>query len=138
MILPFSMTTDLLHTGSTSSRRCSVMMIVVPSSRFILTRLFIKSFAAMGSSWLVGSSNTNTFGDIAITEARFTSCFCPPDRSITFLWNISPSPKNEPISATRLLTYPLSYPRLSRPNASSCHTLSVTSCAFTSCHTKPI
>ena len=132
------MTTALLHTGSTSSSLCSVMMMVVPSSLLILTRHAMNSFAAIGSSWLVGSSSISTSGDRAMTDARFTICFCPPDSSATRLWNIPDNPKNEHISATRRLIYPLSYPRLSNPNASSCHTLSVTSCASTSCCTNPI
>ena len=55
----------------------------VPSSRLILPSTARKSEAAMGSSWLVGSSRISTSGCMAMTEARFSSCFCPPDRSAT-------------------------------------------------------
>ena len=42
--------------GSTSSSRCSVMTMVAPRSRWMRPRVARKSEAAMGSSWLVGSS----------------------------------------------------------------------------------
>ena len=51
--------------------------MVVPNSRLILPRVARKSDAAMGSSWLVGSSRISTFGCKTITEARFKSCFLP-------------------------------------------------------------
>ena len=66
-----------------SSRRCSVMSTVVPSSRLIFFTVFKKSEAAMGSSWLVGSSKIRTFGCMAMIDARFSSCFWPPDSSAT-------------------------------------------------------
>ena len=66
-----------------SSSRCSVMSTVVPSSRLIFFTVLRKSEAAMGSSWLVGSSRISTSGCIAMMEARFKSCFCPPDSSAT-------------------------------------------------------
>ena len=81
MILPDSITTARSATGKMSSRRCSVMITVVPSSRLIFRTVFRKSEAAMGSSWLVGSSRISTSGCIAMTEARFRSCFCPPESS---------------------------------------------------------
>ena len=83
--LPSSMTATRDAKPNASSRRCSVRIIVVPSSRLILPRVAKKSDAAMGSSWLVGSSKISTFGCKTITEARFKSCFCPPDSSVTGL-----------------------------------------------------
>ena len=79
------MTATLEDRGNASSSRCSVKMMVVPSSRLILPSMARKSDAAMGSSWLVGSSRISTEGCIAMTDARLKSCFCPPDSSATFL-----------------------------------------------------
>ena len=59
--------------------------MVTPSSRLILRTVFRKSDAAMGSSWLVGSSRMSALGRMAIMDARFNSCFWPPDRSRTSL-----------------------------------------------------
>ena len=73
-----------------------------------------------------------------MTDASASSCFCPPDRSSTLLWNQSCMPKNDAISATRRRTVSVSQPRLSSPNASSCHTLSVTFCSSGAWSTKPI
>ena len=83
--VPLSMTATREAKEKASSRRCSVRMIVVPSSRLILPRVARKSDAAMGSSWLVGSSRMRTFGWSTMTDARFRSCFCPPDSSVTGL-----------------------------------------------------
>jgi len=83
--LPPSMTATREAKENASSKRCSVRMIVVPSSRLILPRVAKKSDAAIGSSWLVGSSRISTFGCKTITDARFKSCFCPPDSSVTGL-----------------------------------------------------
>ena len=82
---PRSRKTTLVDSASASSSRCSDRMIVVPSSRLIRPSVDKKSVAAMGSNWLVGSSSSSTDGSSAITEARFTSCFCPPDSSQTGL-----------------------------------------------------
>ena len=82
---PWSINRTRLHRGKTSSSRCSVMRTVVPNSRLIRPRVERKSVAAMGSSWLVGSSRTSTEGCIAMIAARFSNCFCPPDSSDTFL-----------------------------------------------------
>ena len=91
--LPPSITMARSAWGKISSIRCSVMMTVVPSSRLILRTVFRKSEAAMGSSWLVGSSRISTSGCMAMMEARFSSCFCPPERLATSLWNQSWMPK---------------------------------------------
>ena len=82
---PSSMTTTRSEAWKISSSRCSVIRTVVRSSRLILRTVFKKSESAIGSSWLVGSSKISTSGCIAIIEARFNSCFCPPDSSVTFL-----------------------------------------------------
>ena len=81
----------------------------------------------MGYSWLVGSSSSSTSGCITMTEARASSCFCPPDSSADSRWNQSSMPKKLAISATRRRITGVGRPRLSRPKASSCQTLSVTS-----------
>ena len=47
------------------------------------------SLAAIGSSWLVGSSKMRTDGCIAIIEARFKICFCPPETGIDVLKDIT-------------------------------------------------
>ena len=49
-MFPFSMTMTRVANGKASSRRCSVKMIVVPSSRLILPSNARKSAAAMGSN----------------------------------------------------------------------------------------
>jgi hypothetical protein len=36
--------------------------------------------AARGSRLPVGSSSTSSSGRSTMAEARFTSCFCPPER----------------------------------------------------------
>ena len=59
------------------------MSTVVPSSVLIFRTVFRKSEAAMGSNWLVGSSRISTSGCIAMMEARFSSCFWPPERVAT-------------------------------------------------------
>ena len=82
-ILPCSMTATLPASGKASSSRCSVRRMVVPNSRLILPRTARKSDAAIGSSWLVGSSRISTFGCMTITAARFRSCFCPPESEAT-------------------------------------------------------
>ena len=69
------------------------MMTVVPSSVLIFRMVFKKSEAAMGSSWLVGSSRIRASGCMAIMEARFNSCFWPPERVATSRWNQSWMPK---------------------------------------------
>lgn len=74
---PRSMKTTFVDKASASSSRCSERMIVVPSSRLILPSVERKSVAAIGSSWLVGSSRRSTDGSSAITDAKFTSCFLP-------------------------------------------------------------
>ena len=75
---------------------------------------------------LVGSSRISSFGFIAITDARFSICFCPPDNSLVFFRNHVSIPKNAAISATRLRITFVGRARFSSPNASSCHTKSVT------------
>ena len=84
-VIPPSMTATREANENASSKRCSVKRTVVPNSRLILPRVAKKSDAAIGSSWLVGSSKISTFGCKTITEARFKSCFCPPDSSVTGL-----------------------------------------------------
>ena len=126
-IPPFSITSTRSAYARTSSNRCSIKRIVVPNSALIFRRVARKSPAARGSSCDVGSSNTRRSGCIAITAARFRSCFCPPESSSTFFSNQVWIPKKLAISATRSRIVPVSYPRFSNPNASSCHTLSVTS-----------
>ena len=135
---PFSITVTLSATGSSSSKRCSAIMTVKDNSRFILQIVAINSEAAIGSSLLVGSSSIKIFGCITITEARFKSCFCPPDNSLVFLPNQPSIPKYEDISATLRRITSLSSPKLSSPNANSCHTLSVTIWLSGFCITKPI
>ena len=75
---------------------------------------------------LVGSSRIRSFGFIAITDARFSICFCPPDSSLVFFRNHGSIPKNAAISATLLRMTFVGRARFSSPNASSCHTKSVT------------
>ena len=82
---PRSITATRVASGKASSRRCSVRITVVPSSRLIRPMVARKSEAAIGSSWLVGSSRMSTLGCMAITDARFRSCFWPPESSVTFL-----------------------------------------------------
>ena len=86
MTRPPSITTARSAWGKMSSSRCSVMITVVPSSMLIFLTVFKKSDAAMGSSWLVGSSRISTSGCMAMMEARFKSCFWPPDRLTTSRW----------------------------------------------------
>ena len=76
---PRSITATAVARGKASSSRCSVSTTAVPSSRLIFPSTARKSEAAMGSSWLVGSSRISTSGCMAMTEARFSSCFWPPD-----------------------------------------------------------
>ena len=82
---PPSITATVVARGKASSKRCSGSRTVVPSSRLILPSTARKSAAAMGSSWLVGSSRISTSGCMAMTDARFKSCFWPPDSSVTSL-----------------------------------------------------
>ena len=73
-----------------------------------------------------------------MTEARASSCFCPPDSCADSRWNQSSMPKKLAISATRRRITGVGSPRLSRPKASSCHTLSVTSWLSGDWLTKPM
>ena len=57
---------------------------------------------------------------------------------MTFFENHPEIPKNDAISDTLALISGVENPRLSRPNASSCHTLSVTIWLSHVCITKPI
>ena len=126
-MVPRSITAARLARGRASSRRCSVSRTVTPSSRLSLARTPRKSEAAIGSSWLVGSSRMRSSGSRVITAARLRSCFCPPEREATSRWNQFWMPKKEAISATRRRIKGVSRPRDSRPKANSCQTLSVTS-----------
>ena len=85
-----------------------------------------KLLAASGSNMLVGSSRIRSFGFIAITDARFSICFCPPESSQVFFRNQLSMPKNAAISATLRRMTLVGSARFSSPNASSCHTKSVT------------
>ena len=95
---PPSITAVWSAMGRASSSRCSVSRMVVPSSRLIRSRAFRKEEAALGSSWAVGSSNSSRLGCIIMTAARFSSCFCPPDRLAVSAWNQSAIPKKPHIS----------------------------------------
>ena len=113
-------------------------MTVVPRSLFILCMVCRKSDAAMGSNCDVGSSRISTSGCMAMIDARLSICFCPPESSATFLRNQLSMPKYAAISATLLFITSLGMPRFSRPNASSCQTLSVTIWLSGFCWTKPM
>ena len=84
---PPSITATLSAIGNTSSRRCSAIITVVPSSRFIFRKTFINPVAAMGSSCDVGSSKSKSFGESVITDASASSCCCPPERVAVSLRN---------------------------------------------------
>ena len=135
---PCSSTAARSAIGSASSSRCSERITVTPSSRLRRCTVWRNSAAAMGSSWPVGSSSTSTSGCIAITDARFSSCFCPPESVSTLRSNHVWMPKKLAISPTRSRMVCASVPRLSSPKASSCHTLSVTSWSSGCCSTKPM
>jgi len=49
--------------------------------------------AAMGSSWLVGSSRMSTSGRMTTTDARLSICFWPPESAATSRSNQSAMPK---------------------------------------------
>ena len=132
------MTTTLSAITNASSSLCSESITVVPISLFILWIVLKNSEAAMGSSCAVGSSSIRSFGCMTITDARFTICFCPPESSSVFFRNHVWMSKKLAVSATLLLMVLLSRPRLSRPKASSCQTLSVTIWLSGSCLTNPI
>ena len=134
---PPSSTTHRSERGRAASSRCSLRSTAVPSSRFTRTRQSRNRPAETGSSWAVGSSSSSTLGSMAMTEARFSSCFCPPDRVSVSRWNQLSMPKKAAISATRPRISSPDRPRLSRPKASSCHTLSVTICSSGRWSTKP-
>ena len=74
----------------------------------------------------VGSSSISSFGSMASAEARFISCFCPPDSSVVLARNHGSMPKKAAISATRRRITGTLSAMFSRPKASSCHTKSVT------------
>ncbi|CUB57694.1 hypothetical protein BN2127_JRS10_04232 [Bacillus subtilis] len=78
-ILPLFIQITRVASGITSSKRCSLKTIVIPSSSLIRFNNPKNSFAAIGSNCAVGSSNNNNFGCITNTAAKLTSCFCPPD-----------------------------------------------------------
>ena len=97
----------------------------------------MKPVAATGSSCAVGSSRMSRSGRITSTDARFKSCFLPPESVETSLENHSVIPKLLAISATLAAIVSCGTPRFSSPNASSCHTLSVTICCSGFCMTNP-
>ena len=45
----------------------------------------------LGSNWDVGSSRIKSLGFKINNEHKFTSCFCPPDKSFALLLRLSPS-----------------------------------------------
>ena len=121
-----------------SARLCSTHIIVIPKSLLSSRTVSMNFFLASGSSCAVGSSSNKTSGLITIMEARLRSCFCPPDNSSVFLSYQPVIPKYSDISATLRLMSALGTPRFSSPNASSCHTLSVTIWLSGFCPTYPI
>lgn len=120
------------------SRLCSAIMTVIPNSRFNLKIISVKDDALNGSSCETGSSSKRSSGDIIITEARFSSCFCPPESLLVSSLNHLFMPNKLDISAVFLLITLLDSPKFSSPKASSCHTLSVTIWLSGFCITYPI
>ena len=119
---PPSIVTTLSATGKTSSSLCSVSRIATPSSLFMRCTACRRLLAARGSSMDVGSSRIRSLGPIASAEARFISCFWPPESSVVLLRNHVSMPKNAAISATLRLITGTGKPMFSSPNASSCQT----------------
>ena len=85
-----------------------------------------KFFSATGSNWAVGSSNNSKRGCIASTAASVTICFCPPERASVPRLIHGSIPKKCATSATRRRIASGGVPKFSKPNASSCHTVSHT------------
>ena len=77
--LPLSSSITRFAADSNPSSRCSATIIVVPSSLFILIIRETNCAEAIGSSCDSGSSSSSTSGFIAMTDAKFIICFCPPD-----------------------------------------------------------
>ena len=119
--------------------RCVDMITVTPRSRFTAGQQREELAPwAFGSSWAVGSSSRSSRGRSARAAARFTICFCPPDSVSHAACSHGSMPKKCAASATRRRIASCGVPRFSNPNASSCSTVSHTSCASGSCMTKPI
>ncbi|MNI65354.1 hypothetical protein D3C73_1208610 [compost metagenome] len=78
------------------------MMTVTDISSFSRCSVWRNSRAATGSSCEVGSSSSSSLGCSSRTEARFSSCFCPPDNSCTGLYSSGSSPNKPAISASLL------------------------------------
>ena len=135
---PFSSSSTRSASANASSKRCSTSKIVMPISRFKRASVFKNSVAAIGSSWAVGSSKSRIFGCITSTDARFKSCFCPPESVSVSCRNQPSIPSQLAVSATRRRITCVGSPKLSAPNASSCQTLSVTIWFSGFCMTKPI
>ena len=90
---PCSSTMRWSASGTASSSRCSDSRIVSPSSSLSLRSVCRKVLAAMGSSWLVGSSRMSTSGRMTTTDARLSICFWPPESAATSRSNQSAMPK---------------------------------------------
>ena len=78
-IRPASSATTESHSPSSRSVLCSAISSAVPVRASAL-RASPTSREPSGSSCAVGSSRTRCAGRIASSEARTTSCPCPPDR----------------------------------------------------------
>ena len=123
---------------STLSRRCSHKITATPRSRLIFSIICRSCSATSGSSMAVGSSKISSSGSIAMTDARFSICFCPPDNSSVRFRNQLSIPKKPAISLTFLRITSTGSAMFSSPKASSCHTRSVTIWLSGSCWTNPI
>ena len=121
---------------STSSTRCSIIKIDIPSSASSRTSSRVSCDEA-GSKLASGSSNINTCGRIARTPAKATFCFSPPDRlnvsrpfkSRIRRWRIASSTRLRISSRGRL--------KFSRPKATSFNTLVPRICRSGSWRTVP-
>ena len=110
----------------TRSRRCSAMMTVTLKSCTKRWRTDRTSSAAMGSSALVGSSRTNTFGCITSAAAIATRCCSPPLSELIARLRTAFKLSRSKTSSTRLRITSGAKFNASIPNAISSSTISVT------------
>ncbi len=105
------------------SALCSTMRIAVPDSLARRASASPTSRVPAGSSWLVGSSRTSTPGCSARTEARATSCACPPESRSGSRGARCSIPSRARLRSTRSMIAGKSRPTLRGPKATSSNTV---------------
>ena len=90
-----------------------ITITVMPRSRLIFLRSSKIDFVVFGSSALVASSQSSTFGFVDIARAIATRCFCPPESCAGYAFIRSSRPTNFKSSAARFFASAFGTPAIS-------------------------